>query len=288
MDLYRNSRAYDHHLSLREPLRLHHYRYDGASPALSLPDTHYALHLGIGLCGALRVSLPGHERLVEPGDIWLTSCWEPHWGEPRGPTEVVLCTVLLEALGSLDPFGRTPWESPFLAVPEERPRLSESWRSRMRPLAAALADLADSGDASGGVAAWLSFHQALLLVLQAWTAGSAPGTLPVAGGRPRVQPAIDLIRRRRGEPVRVAEAARACGLSPSRFSELFRQALGGTFAQFALRARLAGAAGDIRGTSLPLKVIAERWGFYDPSHFFRVFRRHFGGGPQEFRTAARR
>jgi len=288
VDLFQDSRSFDHRLSLREPLRLSRYRYAAERAVQSVPDTHYALHLGIALRGSMRVWLPGSERTVEAGDVWLTSCWEPHVGVPAGDTEVVLCTVLLEALGSLDPFGRTPWESPFLVAPEQRPQVPASRRRPVLVLARQLVRLADGADDSGGVAAWLTFHQLLLLLVRSWTHGQRREGVPDGGTRPRVQPAIDLVRRRRGEPVRLAEAAAACGLSTSRFGELFRLAMGGTFAQFALRARLAGAAGDIRGTSLPLKAVAEQWGFYDPSHFFRVFRRHFGNGPREFRAAARR
>lgn len=288
MDLFQDSRSFDHRLSLREPLRLSCYRYAAGRPPQPVPDMHYALHLGVVLRGAMRVCLPGHEAAVEAGDVWLTSCWEPHVGIPAADTEVVLCTVLLETLGSLDPFGRTAWESPFLVVPEQRPRVSAAGRAPVLELARQLASLADGGDASGGVGGWLTFHQLLLVLIQPWEHGSRRENAPGGGSRPRVQPAIDLIRWRRGEPIRVAEAAAACGLSASRFCELFRQAMGGTFVQFALRARLAGAAGDIRGTSLPLKAVAKQWGFYDPSHFFRVFRRHFGTGPQEFRAATRR
>jgi AraC-like DNA-binding protein len=56
------------------------------------------------------------------------------------------------------------------------------------------------------------------------------------------------------------------------------------FADFSLRHRLQQAAAQLReDTSAPIKEIIRPWGFTDESHFHRVFRKHFGLAPGQYR-----
>jgi AraC-like DNA-binding protein len=49
--------------------------------------------------------------------------------------------------------------------------------------------------------------------------------------------------------------------------------------------RLEGARRDLtRQRSLPISTVARRWGFVDPSHFGRAFKRAYGSTPREWRN----
>jgi AraC family transcriptional regulator len=60
--------------------------------------------------------------------------------------------------------------------------------------------------------------------------------------------------------------------------------MGITFARFALRSRLAGAAQELVSGDDALKNLAGRWGFTDASHFHHAFARHYGCTPGEYRA----
>jgi len=66
---------------------------------------------------------------------------------------------------------------------------------------------------------------------------------------------------------------------------------GSSFSSFVLAERLLGARRmlvDRRYANLNIAQIAHENGFGDFSYFNRVFRRHFGATPSDFREAARR
>ena len=79
------------------------------------------------------------------------------------------------------------------------------------------------------------------------------------------------------------------GISPRYVRKLFEQS-GSSFSDFVLTERLARAQGmltDKRCAHLNITQIAHESGFGDVSYFHRVFRRHFGATPSDFREAAR-
>jgi AraC-like DNA-binding protein len=59
--------------------------------------------------------------------------------------------------------------------------------------------------------------------------------------------------------------------------------MGISFAKFAARARIGAAAVDVRRNLIPIKEIAEMYGFHDESHFNHAFKRHFKLTPGEYR-----
>ncbi len=83
-------------------------------------------------------------------------------------------------------------------------------------------------------------------------------------------------------------AAAACNLSTSRFSVLFRRAMGVSYGQFSLRARLAQAAQRLAQGDATVEDVAGQLGFVDGSHLHRVFVKHFGATPAEYRRQFKR
>ena len=91
-----------------------------------------------------------------------------------------------------------------------------------------------------------------------------------------------------GRPVSVRALSIDHGMSQSRFSHYFRARTGLTPAAFMIEARIKEAAHALVETSASLREISERWGFANPSHFGKVFRRVLGTSPATYRDTIRR
>lgn len=97
----------------------------------------------------------------------------------------------------------------------------------------------------------------------------------------------DEIRRfvaeRAGTPVRIADLARALGLSPSRAAHVVHAAFGRRFDALVRDERIARAKAMLLASDEPAGVIAARVGFSDEFRFNRVFRAATGMPPGRFR-----
>ena len=84
--------------------------------------------------------------------------------------------------------------------------------------------------------------------------------------------------------VGVTEAAHACGMSRSLLNHLFHQAVGVSFVQLRTRAHLTYAAHLLLTTDLKVEQVAAEAGFSDGSHLHRVFPKHYGCTPGQYRA----
>ena len=103
----------------------------------------------------------------------------------------------------------------------------------------------------------------------------------------KLEPALRLVQARPDRPPRVSEAARACRMSATTFSRMFKTATGESFGRFATRWRLARAAHALRATHTPVKAVALQFGFRHASHFYDIFTAHYRMTPGQYRRAAR-
>lgn len=85
----------------------------------------------------------------------------------------------------------------------------------------------------------------------------------------------------------IADLARQCDLSTSYFGEAFKQTTGSTPHQWLLKRRIERAKSLLRDSDASLATIASDCGFFDQSHFSRVFSRLEGCGPKEWRQQNR-
>ena len=85
------------------------------------------------------------------------------------------------------------------------------------------------------------------------------------------------------ENLTLAQVARAAGLHPVYLGQIFRQEFGETLGEYLNRIRVRAAAGMLANSDLPLSAVAVDLGFYDQSHFTRVFRHFTGATPGMFR-----
>jgi len=84
-------------------------------------------------------------------------------------------------------------------------------------------------------------------------------------------------------PIRTIDLAAALHLSVSHFSRAFKRTCGMTPREFILRKRVAHACAAMRQADVNLTEIAHKHGFYDQSHFTRVFKKLSGSSPLAWR-----
>jgi AraC family transcriptional regulator len=88
--------------------------------------------------------------------------------------------------------------------------------------------------------------------------------------------------------VPAAELARAEGVHPVSLARAFRAHFGTSPGAFVRGRRIAWAAAALtREPARPITDVALAAGFYDHSHFARVFRAQMGRSPSAYRRAAR-
>ncbi|MGC2698267.1 MAG: AraC family transcriptional regulator [Candidatus Angelobacter sp.] len=87
------------------------------------------------------------------------------------------------------------------------------------------------------------------------------------------------------ENLTLAQVARATGVHPVYLGHIFRQEFGETLGEYLNRMRVRAAAERLANSELPLSDIALDFGFYDQSHFTRIFRQITGATPGAFRAA---
>jgi AraC family transcriptional regulator len=87
-------------------------------------------------------------------------------------------------------------------------------------------------------------------------------------------------------PIAVADLARVCGLSPSRFARAFTALTGQTPHQYVLAQRLARAQEMLRRPQPPLAEVAAACGFASQQHLTLVMRRRLGVTPGALRRGA--
>lgn len=86
------------------------------------------------------------------------------------------------------------------------------------------------------------------------------------------------------ENLTLAQVAGAAGVHPVYLGHIFRQEFGETLGEYLNRVRVHAAAERLANSELPLSAIALDFGFYDQSHFTRIFRHLTGATPGAFRA----
>lgn len=119
---------------------------------------------------------------------------------------------------------------------------------------------------------------AMLAAARAAVAGLASTPRPGTAIDPRIDKALALIRARIGGPVRLADAAGAAALSPSRYRHLFVLETGAAFRAYVLWLRL-NVAIECSMAGGSWTEAAHEAGFADSAHLTRTFKRMFGMTP---------
>jgi len=92
------------------------------------------------------------------------------------------------------------------------------------------------------------------------------------------------IRENYGQPLMLADVARAVYLSPNHFSRIFKEKTGFTFSNYLNRVRVEEGKKLLSETEIPIKEIVPRLGFEDYNYFNRIFRKLAGVPPAAYRA----
>ena len=125
-------------------------------------------------------------------------------------------------------------------------------------------------------------------ILRAWAAGTDAEPNWLAGALdPQIGLALSAIHRNPGRGWTVKELARACSLSRSAFAARFVARVGKPPATYLTHVRLDAATDLLRGTSLPVTLIAENVGYTSEAAFSRAFKHRYGTPPARWRRDMR-
>ncbi len=156
----------------------------------------------------------------------------------------------------------------------------------------ALRHLAEQRLVSGGPALGLD-EVGLMLAAHALehananVASNATKAISRPHARDTVYAALQHLEHAASEELRLADVARAVGLSPFHFLRLFKRETGVTPYRFVIQARIRKAIVLLRETNLPVTRVALDVGFADLSNFINAFRREVGSSPARFRKSLR-
>ncbi len=247
---------------------------------------HRELEVGLVLSGEEQIHFYDEQLTCRPGEVWLCSSWEPHgWRIPHPHVRTVVLIFQPEFLGE-EMLGDLPWLTLFSVPPGQRPQLRTAEGQRQALLVGGtLRREIEAQQPDWETLVRLQLLHLLMLLKREWGRDRpAPSGHVRLGTLARVMPALALTHSTPWRRVSVAEAASACGLSPSHFQSVFRQAMGMGFGQFGLRARLAYAANRLLSTDRSVAAIAAEAGFADDSHLHRHFREQYRVTPKEYRA----
>jgi AraC family transcriptional regulator len=189
----------------------------------------------------------------------------------------------------------TAWEFFYVCLHgREALRLWREVEARLGPLVALAQDAAPvecaarivrealRGELSSAAVASAHAYELAARLLAVRPAAATTVSSPHRAGLARARA---LVERELAAPLGVAELARAAGLSRFHFSRVFAADTGQTPAAWLATRRVQAAAQLLREGALPLKDIAARCGFADVHTFGKVFRRHTGQPPAQYRRS---
>lgn len=251
---------------------------------LPLFDMHYELELGVVLSGRMRRYYSGVQMDCVAGDAWCCGMWEPHGYEViEAPCRVLVLVVWPPLIANMH-YPEVPhlaWMAPFTGPPGQRAGKLPPQRGMLLALAERMAEVADCADPARLLRLRLLLVE-MLLALHPQPAQPGDAMLAWRELYPRVVPALELVFESRAL-VTNAQAARCCAMSVDQFTRAFQSLMGISFARFALRHRIRGAADELACSDQPLKAVARHWGFSDESHLHRLFVKHYGCPPAAYR-----
>jgi AraC family transcriptional regulator len=99
--------------------------------------------------------------------------------------------------------------------------------------------------------------------------------------------ALELIHDRFCESLTLSTVAGEIGMHPSHLARTFRRHYRSSIGAYVRRLRVDRAFRDLAETALSLSEIGLRLGFFDQSHFTRVFKQQTGLTPAQFRAASK-
>jgi AraC-like DNA-binding protein len=250
-------------------------------------EVHQAFEISVMLSGSLKRYSEELTFEMAPGDVALSSAWEPHGWQATAPGTVGIAVCFTPELLGDEIFEGISWLDLFATAPEDRPRVeTEETRGEVLAIAAGLKrEIESKGRKRWETAMRLGIVRLLFVLARDWeVSGLANGRASVhPSALERITPALNLVHVRGGRPVHVEEGAASCQLSAGQFAKIFRRTMGVSFGKYVLRSRLGRGAESLLSSDAPVEVIAASLGFADTSHFHRTFAKLYGCTPNHYR-----
>jgi transcriptional regulator GlxA family with amidase domain len=98
---------------------------------------------------------------------------------------------------------------------------------------------------------------------------------------------IEFMRANVARSLSLQELSRHAGLSPARFSSLFRDQTGSSPVEHHIRLRMQAACHHLDTTALSVKEVAAKLGYDDPYYFSRLFQKTLGHSPLAYRRSVK-
>lgn len=130
-----------------------------------------------------------------------------------------------------------------------------------------------------GAAAML--HALLVQLVVSMERGAESGGVVEPGPAAALEGLLDELENRFDRQVALDEVADRCGLSPRRFTQLFKERTGCTLVEYVNRKRIEYAKERLRETGHVAYACHES-GFQDLAYFYRTFKRYVGCTPGSF------
>jgi transcriptional regulator GlxA family with amidase domain len=127
---------------------------------------------------------------------------------------------------------------------------------------------------------------ARLVVLELLRYDAERGTLRQRSIDPLIAAVLEEMSHRIDQLTTLEDLARCSGFSAQHLNRVFRRILGVTPLKYLMRMKLERSAQMLMDGRQTVAAIAATVGFDDPYYFSRVFRRHFGRSPAQYRDAA--
>jgi AraC-like DNA-binding protein len=98
---------------------------------------------------------------------------------------------------------------------------------------------------------------------------------------------IEFMRANVARSLTLQELSRQAGLSPTRFSALFREQTGSSPVDHHIRLRMQAACHYLDTSALSVKEVAAKLGYDDPYYFSRIFQKILGCSPLAYRRSVK-
>ncbi|OQA85719.1 MAG: DNA-binding transcriptional regulator AraC [Lentisphaerae bacterium ADurb.Bin242] len=266
-------------------------------------DFHRSIHLNIQIAGDESIRICNAEILLKNIDCLLTAPWEPHGHSSSRKGMVGLMTALHPEKLAGEMLGEKAKFDALLSMPpEKRQELIRKYvpkdkilRCLENLLGKSVLDRIGKRWKRGQVSLpWLdsnlpegdylhSWHAVVGLVIDI-VSTIPPDRFSCSNSRQSFQlyPAFELLGTEKFHRITAEEAAEVCNVSVSGFRKKFIEMTGVPFAEFELNYRFSQAVSELHDNRLLVKEIAEKYGFYDISHFIRLFKKKHGISTRKF------
>lgn len=235
-------------------------------------------YLAYNHAGKMKVKMEGVVREVEAGSVFLYKPYEEqYYGQYDRRRRMANYWVHFTGFGIVDLLMKAgiPGSGIYVTGPlDELPPLFE----RM------IAEIVQRKPYFPAIAAAI-LQQIVYLISQRLTLNEKLQKLQ--GRELMLSKALQFMHANYMRPIAVSQLATLCGLSRSRFADLFKQETGQSPQQYAISLRLQKAKEFLGGTSLNIRQISMLCGYDDQLYFSRLFRKYGGVTPSQYREIVR-